>query len=748
MYRRNANLTFTFSVLALSAIALFAPLVGAQRQDEPPDLSRLLKPDELRQRHQQLKKKRDEMRTRLDDLRAGLIQQKKAMRAELAASVQSASSAPSTLESARPPAANKPEAGNGGGTVVVHSLADDGSGSLRQALRETSDGAKINITVKGTIRLTSGELIVDKSLTIRGPGKSHGSVSGNGVSRVFHITPGVTVSLEGLTIKDGRVTTEPGFFPASAGGGIYNDHATLTLNGCALSNNSARYGGGIFSNSMDGGTAVLTVNNTIIGSNSAQYGGGIFNGGGVFTGAPSGTATLTINNSALTGNSAKFEPPNFFQGWGGAIFNDGFLGEATATLNYTALSDNSAGAGGGGIYNNGDSGVARLTLAGSTIHGNSALSGAGIENDALESEAPSDAYVNLIDSTVTENSVSGGLGGSIYSFGNGADTIGNGARVSITRSEISRNLSGGVTNDGGALSVADSGILENQSYFGAGISNWFGTATLTNTVVSDNVAEQYGGGIYNEDGTLTLNNSTVRNNSTINSPSGARIGAGIHNLCVASFSSTVTLRNSTVSHNIVSSNTGAAIFSAPVQGSATVTLVNSTVSSNSGIGIETVAIGTSQIAVLRLMNSTVSNNSAGGVLSLNLLDGTATAEISNTIFNANVDGSIASNGTVTSLGYNLSDDAAGGDGSTGPGGLLNGPGDMRNTNPHLGPLQDNGGPTMTHALLPFSPAIDNGNPNFNPNAFDPPLLYDQRGQPFSRVVNGCIDIGAFEFRSP
>jgi hypothetical protein len=59
--------------------------------------------------------------------------------------------------------------------------------------------------------------------------------------------------------------------------------------------------------------------------------------------------------------------------------------------------------------------------------------------------------------------------------------------------------------------------------------------------------------------------------------------------------------------------------------------------------------------------------------------------------------------------------------------------------PRLGPLQDNGGPTLTHALLPGSPAIDAGN---NAYATD----WDQRGPGFPRIVNGIIDIGAFEFQ--
>jgi hypothetical protein len=74
---------------------------------------------------------------------------------------------------------------------------------------------------------------------------------------------------------------------------------------------------------------------------------------------------------------------------------------------------------------------------------------------------------------------------------------------------------------------------------------------------------------------------------------------------------------------------------------------------------------------------------------------------------------------------------------------LNGPGDLPDTDPLLGPLQDNGGPTPTMALLPGSPAIDAGD---NADAPD----WDQRGEGFARVVgildpdNPVIDIGAYE----
>ena len=86
---------------------------------------------------------------------------------------------------------------------------------------------------------------------------------------------------------------------------------------------------------------------------------------------------------------------------------------------------------------------------------------------------------------------------------------------------------------------------------------------------------------------------------------------------------------------------------------------------------------------------------------------------------------------MTSLGYNLSSDDGGG--------FLTGPGDQINTDPLVGPLRDNGGPTLTHKLLSGSPAIDAGDPSFTP-----PPFYDQRGPGFDRVVNGRIDTGSFE----
>jgi hypothetical protein len=162
-----------------------------------------------------------------------------------------------------------------------------------------------------------------------------------------------------------------------------------------------------------------------------------------------------------------------------------------------------------------------------------------------------------------------------------------------------------------------------------------------------------------------------------------------------------------------------------------VTVTNSTFSGNTVLAYGGACFnqGTLQIA-----NSTLSGNTAGiggGILTV------GTLQIGNTILKrgasgANIDffGEV----TVISLGYNLSsDDAAG---------FLTGPGDQINTDPLLGPLQDNGGPTFTHALLPGSPAIEAGDPSFAP-----PPFFDQRGPGFNRVVNGRIDKGSFEVQT-
>src|SRR5213596_1292001 len=88
-------------------------------------------------------------------------------------------------------------------TMTVTNTNDSGAGSLRQALASANDGDTIDCGVTGTITLTTGELLVNKSVTINGPGLDNLTVDGNHATRVFHVSGGVTATIDGLTISNG-----------------------------------------------------------------------------------------------------------------------------------------------------------------------------------------------------------------------------------------------------------------------------------------------------------------------------------------------------------------------------------------------------------------------------------------------------------------------------------------------------------------------------------------------------------------
>ena len=268
---------------------------------------------------------------------------------------------------------------------------------------------------------------------------------------------------------------------------------------------------------------------------------------------------------------------------------------------------------------------------------------------------------------------------------------------------------------------------------GGGIFNLDGGLTVSNCTVSGN----YGGGIFNYGSRfgaaeLSVNDSIISGN----------YGSGISNFADHS-AATLTITNSTISGNLAEHAGGGGIASGSGKLSRSiVTVSNSTISGNSadyGGGIYNGSSNGGIISGVTVSNSTLSGNSAsvsgGGIYNGNG-GGSATLELSNTILNTGSSGGNIFNdgGTVTSHGYNLSSDNGGG--------YLTGTGDQINTDPLLGPLQDNGGPTFTHALLPGSPAINAGDPSFTP-----PPFYDQRGPGFDRIATGRIDIGSFEVQA-
>jgi hypothetical protein len=278
----------------------------------------------------------------------------------------------------------------------------------------------------------------------------------------------------------------------------------------------------------------------------------------------------------------------------------------------------------------------------------------------------------------------------------------------------------GLTTVNGCVVIGNGAAgLFNTGYFGPNDSiTGRGSMTISDSIISDNS----GPGVWNYF-FLTIVNSTVSGNSAGDALDGGGITSGTFKAPGG-----VTVINSTISGNSASGGGGGiAIYYGGL------TVVNSTISGNSagkvGGGIANYTGG------VQVSNSTVSGNSAGSGGGIYNVAGQfgGTIEISNTIFNAGAIGEniVNNGGTVTSHGYNISSDDGGG--------VLTGPGDQINTDPLLGPLQDNDGPTLTHLPLPGSPAIDAGDPNFTP-----PPSHDQRGSCFHRKFGRRIDVGSVE----
>jgi hypothetical protein len=287
------------------------------------------------------------------------------------------------------------------------------------------------------------------------------------------------------------------------------------------------------------------------------------------------------------------------------------------------------------------------------------------------------------------------LGGGTHTFAcDGPTTVVTRAEVAIDN-DVILDGEGNLTVDGDehhrVFSVAEGITAELRgftatkgfsSYGGGGIFNW-GTLTLTNSTLSGNSAAG-GGGIYNS-GTLTLTHSTLSGNS-------AAGGGGIWN------DGTLTLTNSTVSVNTAEGGYGGGgIFNYV----GTLTLTHSTVSDNSGGGIHNYQ------GTVALTNTLVDNDCAGGTTSGG--------------------GNLESPGDT--CGFDQSSDQV----------------NVTAEQLALGPLQNNGGPTMTHALPPESVAVDAIPQEDCLDAEGNPLMNDQRGEPRPAGPNpDRCDAGSFE----
>ena len=346
------------------------------------------------------------------------------------------------------------------------------------------------------------------------------------------------------------------------------------------------------------------------------------------------------------------------------------------------------------------------TIAAVTIANGKSAEGGGINN----------AGTLRLQNTAVSNSAASHLGGGIYSTGT----------LTLAHSTLSDDTAfdegGGIFNRG-TLFITNSVVSSNRSTSrllnrGGGVFNTEkGKLAIVASSVQSNAA-LIGGGIFNR-GNLSVTYSAVSNNTAFDA-------AGIDN-----WAHTATLTNCTVANNRAASGPGG------IANRGTMSLTNCTVANNSaGDGGGGIING----KAMTLTNCTVADNSAregGGVFSNHITGRT-------TIVNTIIAGNRATNqdhtapdaiGPYASLGHNLIGDTEGSHGWTNS--------DLKNANPLLAPLAENGGPTLTMALSSGSPAIASGDVTFITNPpFPSPAFTDQRG--LARIKNGQVDIGAFQ----
>ena len=305
----------------------------------------------------------------------------------------------------------------------------------------------------------------------------------------------------------------------------------------------------------------------------------------------------------------------------------------------------------------------------------------------------------------------------------GGGIFNNGGSVTLTNSTIASNTAtatggGGIVNfGGGSVALTNSTVASNTAPTGGGIFNQEGSITLANSTVASNTASTNGGGIYNVlDGSVTLTNSTIASNTASTN------GGGIFSIGLGN---SITVTNSTVADNTGATN-GGGIYNS----NGSVALTNSTVTGNTGVTIGGGILNNG--GSVTLTNSTVASNTAptgGGIFNQG-----GSITLANSIAANSLNSGNDCTGTITSQGFNLDSDNTCN---------LTATGDITSTNPLLGPLQDNGGATLTHALLDGSPAIDHI-PN-GTNGCGATITSDQRGA--VRPHGPRCDIGAYEVSS-
>jgi predicted outer membrane repeat protein len=589
-------------------------------------------------------------------------------------------------------------------------------------------------------RLTLSDCAFQDNAAGTGGALDNNASSGGGTATILHCTfTGNSAANSLLNADGGAITNEANGIlflsgctfsgnTADLGGAVATlFRSQLTITDSAFMDNTASARGGAVDVEM--AQSLVTIRHSAFTGNATSL-AGLGTGGG----AIASIGNLDVDDATFTANTAGDS------GFGGAVRNDGSATITNSTfannhavsggaldntgslaLSSDTFQDNSAASEGGGLYN--AQFTARADVHTSTFTGNTALTGGAVAAEVL-------TQVNLDGCTVSANTAN--FGGGIY---NDEATVHVSASTFTGNATPATGAGGAVAMIFGATTTVEGCTFTGNSAGGGGAVLNEGTDTsqflISDSTFTGNTATSDGGAIFSglwagvgsgPFGTVTVHRSTFTNNS-------APVGGAIFNSVA-----TLTVTDSTLDHNQAITKGGGAILNQGVDAShpGTLTVTTSTLFGNSA-ELEGGAISNLAYGALTVASATIDGNAAGtmgGGIFLSPLS--AAVHVHNTIVAGNQAGASGQDvsGTVQSQGYNLIGTSGGSSGWASTDLLGT---DADPIDPRLGPLQDNGGPTQTQALLADSPAIAAG---------DPALLgtADQRGT----LRTDHVDMGAFQ----
>ena len=551
------------------------------------------------------------------------------------------------------------------------------------------------------------------------------------------------ITITNSVFGDNITTGESEAFNASGGAIFTRNNSSLIITGSDFTNNQADSGAAIAANN----SLVKISESTITGNTANQNGGGISIIGTSLAEDHSQEnliqETLIADNTAKWGGGGNVDSNirlvnsqflNNTAGRGGGLFADGntFWENVVVRENQAIVSTDPIFGGNGGGLN--------------LVGGNHELGNVSFEENqaednggAINADGDKEIVLNIYDSSFERNISEDGAAISLESGAVRGESTANVANTSFTNNEA--KFGGAIYNhDNSVLTLTDI-LLEGNTAFvnGGAVYNIGSEITATNIVVRGNKAEGSGAGFYNEFGDntatkakLILSNSLIVDNETTLINLGGEGGAVFNG-----FGSILEAYNTTFARNQANGNGGGIsnLSSFDLVPEAIARIYNSTFVGNvsdkngdgngNGGGIYNYPGNEDgrpdelprKPGQIFLYNNIIANN----------------FDTLNNEGNGEIIPDFAGEAPIEAFNNLIGDiqDPTGFDNGT----------NLLNVEPQLAPLTDNGGDTLTYGLLPGSPAIDAGDNSLVVNDTD------QRGAGFARIVDGTVDIGAFELQN-